>query len=75
MKRLRDVMDEVGREALWKWLTGNALEMAQGLVAAGWEEDERGRWSKGKRRHVSIFDAHEVARQQATCDNGNEGTR
>jgi hypothetical protein len=61
--------------ALLKWLKGNALEMADELRDVGWEEDERGRWSKGKRRHLSIFDAHEVARQQETCDNGDEGTR
>jgi hypothetical protein len=64
MKRLSDVMDEVGREALLKWLKGNALEIEAELRDAGWEEDGRGLWSCGEHKRLHLFDAHEVATRE-----------
>jgi hypothetical protein len=61
--------------ALLALLSGDLERKARVLIAAGWEEDGRGLWSKGRRRNLSLFDAHEVARQQETCNNGDEGTR
>jgi hypothetical protein len=51
---------------LLPWLKANAEEMAAELRDAGWEEDERGLWSGEGHRRLHLFDAHEIARRDAT---------
>lgn len=51
---------------LLPWLKANAEEMAADLRDAGWEKDGRGLWSLGAHRRLHLFDAHEIARREAT---------
>lgn len=51
---------------LLPWLKANAEEMAHELRDAGWTEDERGLWGSDGYRRLHLFDAHEIARSDAT---------
>lgn len=51
------------------WMKANAEEVVRDLREAGWEGDERGIWSRGARKGLHLFDAHEVMRHElATPD-------
>jgi hypothetical protein len=60
MKRLDEVL--AGRSAL-AVMRATALELAERLRREGWEEDERGLWSRGELRGLNLFDAADVRRE------------
>lgn len=50
---------------LLPWLKAHAEETARELRDAGWEEDERGLWSRGEHRGLHLLDADGLEREEA----------